>query len=128
MFGLFGKKEEVKPVNPVEPSVLEVGKTITFKDPKTGETIYQIALSPENRKLVMDAMQENGVLGQRFMQASRNRILIEQQVLTIHNEIAISEKKINDTITKVRDEMKLDKRWGFNLQLGILERRDPPGM
>ena len=128
MFRLFGKKEEVKSVNPVEPTVLEVGKTITFKDPKTGEAIYQIALSPENRKLVMDAMQENGVLGQRFMQASRNRLLTEQQVISVHNEIAASEKKINDTITKVRDEMKLDKRWGFNLQLGILERRDPPGM
>lgn len=128
MLGLF-KKEEKKDVPAGEASsglVFETGKEIQFKDPKTGEFIYQRALSAEHRKILMDAMGKNAGLANRFMQAARQKLLIDEQVVNLNKEIVVSEKEINDEITKVRDELKLDRRWGLNLQLGVLERRDPP--
>lgn len=106
--------------------VFETGKQVTFQDPKTGEFVYQMALTPEQRKSVMDTMTKNANLANKFIQASRQRIAIEEQVSQVHKEIIASEKEIQDAITKVRDEHKLDKRWGLNMQLGLLERREPP--
>ena len=74
----------------------------------------------------MEVMQKNGGLANQFMQACRQEIMVDEQVKNIHKLIIESEKEINERITKIRDEFKLDRRWGLNMALGVLERRDAP--
>lgn len=127
MFNIFKKEVPLaQPASVVTQPVLETGKEIQFKDPKSGEMIYQRALSPEHRKSVMEAMQRNASAANQFMGACRQRLAVEDQVGKANKAITDSEKEINDIITGVRDELKLDRRWGLNIQLGVLERRDPP--
>jgi hypothetical protein len=128
MLNLFKKPEEAKAEAP-QPSAglaFETGKEVQFKDPKSGEFVYQRAISPEHRKLLMDAMQKNAQCANRFMQVCRQELMFSEQKSAINKEIIASEKEINDHINVVRDDLKLDRRWGLNLQLGVLERRDPP--
>ena len=122
----FFKKEEEPKVELPTITPLEVGKEVTFKDPKTGEFIYQRALSADQRKSIMTIMQKNGQLANQFIGVCRQEIAIGEQKLAVVKAIADSEKEINDIVNKVRDDLKLDKRWGLNMQLGCLERRDPP--
>lgn len=126
MPGWFNKEEKSETATTPQPQAFETGKEIQFKDQKSGETIYQRALSADHRKEVMDAMQRNASCANQFMNVSRQRIVVEEAIAKANKAIADSEKEINDIITKVRDELKLDRRWGLNIQLGILERRDPP--
>ena len=127
MLNLF-KKEEVKVATPTEtpPQIFETGKEMQFKDPKTGEFVYQRAITAENKKILMDAMNKNGGLANQFMQVCRQQIAVAEQIDVVNKAIKESEKEINDTITKIREELKLDRRWGLNMALGVLERRDAP--
>ena len=121
-------KKETPPTTPeLKPTeAFQVGKQVTFKDPKSGEHVYQIAMTAENRAAVMQTMQKNANIAQRFLQTSRQALIFQEQSAQANREITESEKEINTTLDKIRDEMKLDKRWGLNMQLGLLERRDPP--
>lgn len=125
----FLKKNPAKESTPTQTpvgAVLETGKEIQFKDPKTGEYVYQLAMSAENRKKIMDAMQKNAGLANQFMMICRQEIGVQEQKAGVLKAIIESEKEINDKITAVRDEHKLDKRWGLNMGLGVMERREPP--
>ena len=85
-----------------------------------------MAMSPENRKAIFDVIQKNSGVGQRLINLAVNIAGILRQ-LEIEDKGRIqSEQLIETTITKVRDDMKVDKRWGLNMQLGVLERREPP--
>lgn len=129
MLGNLFKEKKVETIDVKSETAgmaFETGKEVQFKDPKTGEFVYQRALTAEQRKSLMDAMQENAACANKFMMACRQRVAIEEQIASINKEITASEKRINDSITKVRDDLKLDRRWGLNMQLGVLERRDPP--
>lgn len=110
----------------VEPKV-EAGKEIQFKDPKTGELVWQRPLNNDQKKMIMDAMQKNAICAQVFMQLSRSLITAQERLIVENKNILASEKEIGDIVTKFRDEYKLDRRWGLNMNLGVLERRDPPG-
>ena len=127
MLEIFKKKTPLveEPKSP-QPEVLEVGKQITFKDPKTSEHVYQIALSPAQRQEMMVAMQKNGQLAQQFLSASRNFLIFIEQAMIANKNISESEKEINTIKTKFRDDLKLDPRWDFNFNLGVMERREPP--
>ena len=131
MLGLLNKKEKVEAVDaqiatPAQPTTFEVGKQISFKDNKTGEMVFQIAMNPDQRKALMGSMVKNSGVANRFMVTSRQKLQLEEQLTALNKEITDSEKEINEIINKVRDELNLDKRWGLNIQLGVLERRDPP--
>ena len=127
MKALNPKKETPPPGAQLAPAeAFQVGKQVTFKDPKTGEHVYQIAMTAENRSAIMQAMQKNANIAQRFLQTSRQALIFQDQSAQANKEITESEKEINTTLDKIRDELKLDKRWGLNMQLGLLERRDPP--
>lgn len=115
------------PIPTTPPNILEVGKEHYFKDPKSGESVYQRAMTAEQRGSIMQAMTKNAGAAQKLIMVSRQKIAVDTNFMAVEKEIQESEKVINDIITKIRDEMKLDRRWGFNPQLGILERRDPPG-
>lgn len=132
MFGLGKKKIEepvgasvAAPINPAN-SVSEPGKEVQFKDNNTGEYIYQRALSLDQRRFCAQVMQENGQLANKFIILNRQRIDLEKGIVECMTAIVESEKRINDTVEKIRDEQKLDRRWGLNMGLGVLERRDPP--
>ena len=131
MLGLFEKKKDsvvplTPPITDAVPQAFETGKEVQFKDPKTGEFVYQRALSADQRKFVMDAMQKNAQLANQFIGVSRQVILAQEQAASIHKSIMASEQEINKAIQKVLDDEKLDKRWRLNFQLGLIERRDPP--
>ena len=114
------------PIPPPEPTNFEVGKEIQSRDPKSGEFIYRIAMSPENRKMIFDTIQKNAGVGQRLLNISINLAAILRQ-LDVEDKLRIeSEKTIEGAVNKVRDEMKLGKMWGLNMGLGVLERREPP--
>jgi len=113
--------EELKP-----PQVFKTGEQTQFRDPKTGEFVYQYPISMEHRKTLMESIQKNAQCANQFIALNRQRMNIDGQVAAVNAQINASEKEINDVITKVRDDLKLDKRWGLNMQLGVLERRDPP--
>ena len=129
MLDFFKKKPDTQPAQPNPPTndtTFEVGKEVQIRDPKTGEYIYRMAMSPENRKIIFDVIQKNSGVGQRLINLAVNIAGILRQ-LEIEDKGRIqSEQLIETTITKVRDDMKVDKRWGLNMQLGVLERREPP--
>ena len=138
MFDFFKKKPTPTPLSQGTPptqqglqpipneTTFEVGKEVQIRDPKTGEFVYRMAMSPENRKAIFDVIQKNSGVGQRLINLAVNIAGILRQ-LEIEDKGRIqSEQLIETTITKVRDDMKVDKRWGLNMQLGVLERRDPP--
>lgn len=130
MLDFFKKKQskvETIDIVPQEVAAMKTGEEVQFKDPKTGEFVYQRAISAEQRKNVMMSMQKNAQLANQYISTSRQALQIEDQIRAINKAITDSEKEINDTITAVRDELKLDRRWGLNMQLGVLERRDAPG-
>lgn len=124
MLNLFKKPEPPKPVENPQPQVLEIGKEVTFKDLKSGEWVYQRALNPDQKKALIASMQKNAMCANTSIQLSRQRIGVEKAILENDNQITVTEKEINDTLTKIRDELKIDKRWGLNPNLMILERRD----
>ena len=106
--------------------IMEVGKEVQIRDPKSGEFIYRMAMSAENRKFIFDTIQKNAGVGQRIMTLAINLTAILRQ-MDAEDKVRIdSEKAIELAVTKVRDDMKIDKRWGLNMALGVLERREPP--
>jgi len=124
---LKGRPKEQEPAaTPTEPVLFEGEKERSFRDPKTGEFIYQRAITPEQRKSVFTAFQENASLANQLIGLCRQSLSLEEQTRGCNKQITDSEKKINDHIIKIRDELKLDPRWSFNMQLGCMERRDPP--
>ena|SRR3990167_4329098 len=127
MLNFLKKKEESKPTIEPQPKVFEANKEITFRDEKTGEFIYQRPLTPEHRQAIMRIMGQNSQLANQFIQLNRNRLSLDSQINNISKAIIDSEKEIGDIVNKVRDELKLDRRWGLNPNLGVLERKDPPG-
>jgi len=132
MLNLFKKPDEPKtdgaslgaPLAQVP--VFEDGKERTFKDPKTGEFVSQRALSPENRKLLMEKLQKNGGQATQTIQLFRQILALMKTAIKLDDDITVSEKEINETMNKIRDDMKLDRRWGLNPQLMILEKRESP--
>ena len=111
---------------PQEQTTFEVGKEVMIRDPKTGEHIYRMAMSPENKKKVFDVITKNAGVGQRLINLSVNLAGILRQ-LDIEDKGRIqSEKDIEAVMNQVRDDMKVPKMWGLNMQLGLLERREPP--
>lgn len=123
---IFKKKEKIAEVSPEAPKVLETGKEVTFRDPKTGEYVYQRTISPEQRKIISQAFQKNSQMATQSIQLSRQRVAVEKAIIENDNKITETEKEINETVQKVREELKIDGRWGLNPNLMILERRDPP--
>lgn len=101
-------------------------KEIQLRDAKTGEFIYRRLLSKEHLKMINDVFMKNAQLGQQFLNISRQDVAVVKKKLEISDLIDKSEKEVNDVINKIRDDKKLDKRWGWNMQLQCLERRDPP--
>ena len=130
MFDFFKPKPAtIPPPNPALPptdTTFEVGKEVQIRDPKTGEYIYRMAMSPENRKMIFDVIQKNSGVGQRLINLAINIAGILRQLEIEDKGRITSEQLIEATITKIRDDMKLDRRWGLNMQLGVLERREPP--
>ena len=128
----FFKKSETptqpnnSPIPTSPPPALEIGKEVTFKDLKTNEWVYQRALTSEQKKSIIISMQKNSQCANTSIQLSRQRLAVEKAIIENDNQITITEKEINDSLQKVRDELKIDKRWGLNPNLMILERRDPP--
>jgi len=139
-FNFFGNKKPIvpqpdqttpqaSPNTPPPPNpnpVLEVGKEVTFKDPKTGEFVYQRAMNPDQRKAIMIALQKNGQCATTSIQLLRNYAVLQKAIMENDNNIVITEKEINDSVQKARDDMKIDGRWLLNPNLLILERRDSP--
>lgn len=111
---------------PSTPQPIETGKETFTRDPKTGEAIYQRAMSPEHLAKVMGAMNQNIKAAQNFVMVGRQKMAMDAQLIAAEKQIVETEKQINEIVSKVRDELSLDRRWGVNLQLGVLERRDPP--
>ena len=131
MFDFFKPKPATvqpspNPALPPTDTTFEVGKEVQIRDPKTGEYIYRMAMSPENRKMIFDVIQKNSGCGQRLINLAVNIAGIFRQLEIEDKGRIASEQLIETTITKVRDDMKVDKRWGLNMQLGVLERREPP--
>src|SRR3990167_10113632 len=131
MFDFFKPKPATvqpspNPALPPTDTTFEVGKEVQIRDPKTGEYIYRMAMSPENRKMIFDVIQKNSGVGQRLINLAINIAGILRQLEIEDKGRIASEQLIETTITKVRDDMKLDRRWGLNMQLGVLERREPP--
>ena len=124
IFNLGKKKEEV--VELQKPTVFEDGKEVQFKDPKTGEFVFQRPVSPELRAKMFQSMNGNAGLAQQFINTTRQTVEFLIAVMDINTKIKSSEKDINDKIKEIRDDMKLDGRWTFNMQLGCMERREPP--
>lgn len=127
MLNLFKKQDNVV-VPPIvgTPKTFEAGKEVTFRDEKTGEFVYQRSITADQRQECFQNMQENGMLANQFIAMNRQRMAMEIQIDNVNNQINASEKKINEAIEKIRDDMKLDRRWNLNMNLGVLERRDPP--
>src|SRR3990167_2921624 len=130
MFDFFKPKPATTPTpRPTLPPIdttFQVGKEVQIRDPKTGEFVYRMAMSPENRKIIFDVIQKNSGVGQRLINLAINIAGILRQLEIEDKGRIASEQLIETTITKVRDDMKLDRRWGLNMQLGVLERREPP--
>jgi len=115
-------KENINQSSPV----LQSGKEVQFKDEKTGEFVYQYPLSADQRKSIMETMRKNGQIANNFIAICRQEFTIKDQKEATYKAIIESEKEINEKVSEIRDELKLDRRWGLNMQLGVLERRDPP--
>ena len=130
MFDFFKPKPATTPTpSPTLPPIdttFQVGKEVQIRDPKTGEFVYRMAMSPENRKIIFDVIQKNSGVGQRLINLAINIAGILRQLEIEDKGRITSEQLIEATITKIRDDMKLDRRWGLNMQLGVLERREPP--
>lgn len=125
---LFGKKEEISPIQVAQPTpeVFNANEEKQFKDPRTGEVVFQRSMTAEQRTQIFTAMKKNADAAQKLIGMSRQRLNIEKQLIKIEDEIVATEKEVNDIITKIRDDLKLSRQWGLNMQLGVLERRDPP--
>lgn len=130
MLSLFNKKEEVKPepiTPPVDPNpVFEVGKERTYKDPKSGEFVYQRAMTAEQKSNVMKALQKNAAHVNAAVQLSRQFAAVLKTLMDNDNKIAECDKEIGEAVQRVRDEQKISKQWLLNPNLMILERREPP--
>src|SRR3990167_2912897 len=134
MFEFLKKKSDVPQAQatlpPIQPlpndTTFQVGKEVQIRDPKTGEYVYRMAMSPENRKMIFDVIHKNSGVGQRLINLAVNIAGIFRQLEIEDKGRIASEQLIETTITKIRDDMKLDRRWGLNMQLGVLERREPP--
>ena len=131
MFDFFKKKEEIKvpgsePTPTVAPVSIPIDKEQVTKDPRTGELIYQRIIPAEDRESLLKSMQKNAGLANEFIVVSRQRLGVEAKLVETNNKINESEKEIAAIVNKVRDTLKLDKRWNPNFQIGMMERRDPP--
>ena len=130
MFELFKKKEAKSitdsPTNS-SPLIIPSGQEVTFKDPKTGQLVYQRALSLEHKKMIMDTFQLNAEQMNRFLRAALDFLMALERAQAELQNIKISEKEIFNTVQKVRDELKLGKMWEFlPTNPGVLERREAP--
>ena len=113
-------------INQLGETIFEVGKEMMTRDPKTGEYIYRIALSPENRKKSFDVIQKNGGIGQGLINLAINLVNILRQLDSVEKTWVTNQKEIDNVVTEIRDAMKIDKRYLLNPGLGVLERREPP--
>lgn len=115
----------IPPPSPQQ-TTFEVGKEVMIRDPKTGEHIYRMAMSPENKKKIFDVITNNAGVGQQLINLSVNLAGILRQLDITDKGRIESEKAIEAVMNQVRDDMKVPKMWGLNMQLGLLERREPP--
>ena len=122
-------KKDISPVPIVsnsQPQIMEKGKEVQFKDPKTGQQVYHRSLSSEHRKLLGDAFTNQALIINEYLQTSRQFLAWQQKFLMGEKAIQDNEKILNTTMDEIRNELKLDKRWGINPQLMVLEKRESP--
>lgn len=128
MLSMFKKKPVIDVPAVTLPPPLNSNQENFARDPKTGESIYQRVLTPEQRVKVTGALNANIQASQQFLQTARQIRQMEKMSHEADMNLIASEKQIGDVVTKIRDEMKLDRRWGLNPQLMVMERRDPPAV
>lgn len=129
LLDIFNKKKEEVKVEAINlgTTPVEIGKTVQFQDPKTGQIVYQQALSLEHRKILMGAMQRNGETIQVFIQDSLAYFNALDKCMETRKAIQARGAEVDAKFNEIREELKLPKDWGFNTQLGLLERRVSPG-
>jgi len=128
MLGLFEKKKEEPKAETPPPTnqPLEIGKEVTFRDPKTGEFIYQRALTQDQRKTIIEPIQRNSMSANKAIQLFIALTGWLENAAAVKAEIVKTEKEIVDAKQKIRDELKLDRQWDINPQTMNFEKRVPP--
>ena len=97
-----------------------------FVDQRTGERVTTINVPPNYSDQVSKFAQENAQHANAFMQLSRQRIQLERQALKAFDLATEAEKKVGEEVIRLRERMKLDSSWLYNMASQKMEKREPP--
>lgn len=97
-----------------------------FQDPKTGETVIRVKV-PENMLPELEKhIAVNSQSANNFMAVSRQIVALQRKQNEEYDKATEAEKIIGKTVVIVREKMKLDSSWIYNMPLKMMEKREPP--
>ncbi|MCR4337980.1 MAG: hypothetical protein NUV91_09280 [Candidatus Omnitrophica bacterium] len=96
------------------------------QDPRTGEIVTRIKVPEELKKRLLDNIQKNAEHANAFMQISRQLVQLQKKQHEEFEKACAAEMDIGKEVVAVREKMGLDSAWIYNLQLCMMERREPP--
>lgn len=97
-----------------------------FQDPRTGETVTYIHIPKELLVTIEKYITENTGYAQNFMFLSRQLLMTFRQWNTVFDAASKVDEKMGKEVVYIREKMLLDSSWRFNIELKVMEKREPP--
>jgi hypothetical protein len=97
-----------------------------FQDPNTGETITRLKVPEELLKDIDKNVQVNAQGANNFLQISRQIIAMQIKQREEYDRANKAEQDIGKEVIRIREKMKLDSSWVYNIPLKMMEKREPP--
>lgn len=97
-----------------------------FVDPNTGETVTRVKVKLELLAELDKQVNINGQSANNFLQIARNLWQMWKKLDEEGNKASQAEQAIGKEVVKLRDKMGLDSSWIYNIQLKMMEKREPP--
>lgn len=97
-----------------------------FTDPATGELVSRIKVPDELIKDIEDHVSTNARHANEFMQFSRQMVGLQKRQIQSFDEANKEEQLIGKEVLRIRERMKLDSGWIYNIPMRMMEKREPP--
>lgn len=97
-----------------------------FIDPKTGETVIRLNVDPKLLAEIDIHINSDAKHKMDFVNISGNIVLLESQQKNLFDAINKLQESIGKEVIRIREKMKLDSSWIYNIQLKMMEKREPP--
>lgn len=97
-----------------------------FQDPNTGETVTRLKIPADLLTEIEKNVNLNAQGANNFLQISRQIVSLQIRQREEFDRATKAEQDIGKEVLRIREKMKLDSSWIYNIPLKMMEKRDAP--